>query len=119
MRLPDPARSRAVLIGTGSYRSRQLPDVPVIANNIRGMRTMLTSARGSGLPSRHVTVVPADADQRTVGRALHQAAREAEDLLLVYYTGHGLLGQRRHDLFLSLADTEPDELGFSAIGFDA
>ena len=39
-------------------------------------------------------------------RRLRQAARQAEDLLLVYYAGHGLTAGRRHELYLALRDTD-------------
>jgi len=50
---------------------------------------------------------------------LMQAAGQAEDLLLFYYSGHGLLAQRRGELFLSLRDTRRDRIAFSALPFEA
>jgi uncharacterized caspase-like protein len=37
---------------------------------------------------------------------------------VVYFAGHGLTGPRRHELYLSLADTDPDELRVSALPFE-
>jgi hypothetical protein len=55
-----------------------------------------------------------------IGRALIHAARQAEDLLLFYYAGHGLLGWESRELYLSVADTEPNEmLPFTALPFTA
>ncbi|MFD0622473.1 hypothetical protein ACFQ2K_06120 [Streptomyces sanglieri] len=41
----------------------------------------------------HCVVVADPTDQATVGAALSRAVRECEDLLLVYYCGHGLLDE--------------------------
>ncbi|MEU9099576.1 hypothetical protein [Streptomyces sp. NPDC048361] len=51
-----------------------------------------------------------------VGAALAAAAREADDLLLVYYAGHSLLDHRgRLHLALTNTDPTPETLGFSAV----
>jgi hypothetical protein len=57
------------------------------------------------------------ADHRSVGMALAQAAREAEDLLLVYYTGHGLLDEDGL-LHLALSSTDPGHVGFTGVPAD-
>lgn len=119
MRLPDPSRSRVVLFGTGVYASPELRDEPAVARNIHGLRRLLTSEHGTGIDPANCVVVPPAADQRAVGRHLVKAAREAEDMLLVYYSGHGLIGRRSGELYLTLADTEPDELAYSALRYEA
>ncbi|MFF4490457.1 caspase family protein [Streptomyces sp. NPDC001544] len=49
--------------------------------------------------------------------ALAQAAREAEDLLLVYYTGHGLLDEDGL-LHLALSSTDPGHVSFTGVPVD-
>ncbi|MFD4502118.1 anti-sigma factor antagonist [Streptomyces sp. NPDC058457] len=58
------------------------------------------------------------ADLKHVGEELNRAAQTAEDLLLFYYSGHGLIATRRHDLYLSLASTDYDNIPSSAVPFD-
>jgi uncharacterized caspase-like protein len=48
---------------------------------------------------------------------LHQAADEAEDLLLFYFAGHGLVGPRR-ELYLCLRTTRFRNPGYSALRFE-
>ncbi|MER8039231.1 caspase, EACC1-associated type [Streptomyces hydrogenans] len=87
--LPDPATSRAVLIGTSSYD--HFEDIPAVSNNLRGLSAFLTSGDGWGLPASHCPVV---ADPRTssdIVDAVQKAADEAADTLLVYFAGHGSL----------------------------
>ncbi|MBL1102243.1 caspase family protein [Streptomyces coffeae] len=106
MRLPDPERSRAVLIGTSRYTDPELPDLTVVRRTVADLAATLTdTAYGAVLPE-HCTTLLDVGDIKQVGRALRTAARAAEDLLLVYYVGHGLIGAKRHELYLSLTDSE-------------
>ncbi|MFB6709927.1 caspase domain-containing protein, partial [Streptomyces sp. NPDC056333] len=115
----DPARSRIVLVGPAYYDDPQLENVPVIANNISDLAQVLTNEKLGGFNPFHCIAVPSAAGVAQVGDALVRAAEEAEDLLLFYYAGHGLLGPRRRDLYLSLAATRPDQLAFTAVPFEA
>src|SRR5580692_3831951 len=63
------------------------------------------------------TVVAEPARPVDVYRTLRQHAAAAEDTLLVYFAGHGRTG-RRNELFLCLPDTDPDDLWFTALGYE-
>jgi ribosomal protein S2 len=115
MRVPDAARSRAVVIGTATYLNDELPDVPAVARNVEDLARTLTSPPQPMLDPSNCTTVLDVGDPAVLGRALLAAARAAEDLLLIYYAGHGLLSPRRHELYLSLPGTDPDALGFTAV----
>lgn len=119
VRAVDPARSRIVLVGTPAYDDPALPDVPLVANNVSGVAEVLTDPDLGGFSAAHCMVAPARADVAQIGDLLHEAADEAEDLLLFYYSGHGLLGPLRQELYLSLAGTKPNRLAFTALDFDA
>ncbi|WP_395293709.1 tetratricopeptide repeat protein [Kitasatospora hibisci] len=118
MRLPDPERSRIVLIGTGTYTDPQLPDLDTVPRTITDLAALFTDAVHGLVAEKHCTVLLDDGDLRTVGRRLNAAAQEAEDLLLVYFTGHGLVGGRRHDLYLALTDSEFAAPEFNALEYD-
>jgi len=118
-RAVDPARSRIVLVGPTYYEDPELTDVPQIANNISDLAQVLTDEELGGFDASHCIEVPPAAGMAEVGKALVRAAAEAEDLLLFYYSGHGLLGPRRRELYLSLAATRSDQLAFSALPFEA
>ncbi|MFF0157427.1 Rieske 2Fe-2S domain-containing protein [Streptomyces sp. NPDC005263] len=117
MRLPDPARSKAVLIGTGTFRSPDLRDVPAVRGNLTDLAAVLSDPVCGSFPVGRCAVVPDPADARTACRALQDAANAAEDTLLVYFAGHGLLGARG-ELFLAMADTDPAALRVSALEYD-
>jgi hypothetical protein len=114
-RLPDPDGSRAVLIGASRYADPDLPALPAVRNNLDDLREVLTSGRGTGLPATRCTVVHDPPDPASAGKALRRAASEAEDLLLVYYAGHGLIWSRSNELYLAMTGTDRDGAGTSAL----
>jgi Caspase domain len=116
VRAADSARSRIVLFGTPAYVDKDLPDVPVVANNVADLAAVLTDPDLGGFDPAHCVIVPADADEEKVGDLLMQAAAEAEDLLLFYYSGHAK--PERREFYLCLARTKPDRLRFTALRFD-
>ncbi|MGW6738101.1 caspase family protein [Streptomyces sp. NPDC055013] len=114
----DPKHSRIVLIGTPRYRDDRLPDVPVVAYNVADLAAVFTDPELGAFHVAHCVTVPPEADLAETGDVLADAAEQASDLLLVYYSGHGLL-DRLGRLYLSLAGTRPDRLAYSALAFEA
>ncbi len=98
MRLPDRQRSRAVLIGTGQYADDNLPDLPVVSRTIGDLAAALTDLVYGVIPEENCTVLEDQANMSLIGDQLRSAARRAEDLLLVYFVGHGLVGTQCHGL---------------------
>ena len=108
-----------MLVGTPTYNSSALPDVPVVANNVVDLAAVLTDPTLGGFDDAHCAVTPPDVGLAEIGEMLSQAADEAQDLLMFYYSGHGLLDPRRGELYLSLAGTRPDLLAFTALAVEA
>jgi hypothetical protein len=113
---PNSGSSRAVLIGASTFQSAELTAIPAVSNNLEALRDALTDAAHGLLDSEHCLVegIDAPASLPSVGAALSRASREATDLLLVYYAGHGLL-DNDGSLHLGLEDTEPRNVGYSGI----
>ncbi|MFF1711111.1 caspase domain-containing protein [Streptomyces sp. NPDC058268] len=118
MRLPDGEKSRIVLIGASRYNSMELPDVPAIKNNVSALYEAFTGeSNGIVTPENCIRLLDPE-DQASVGEALTSAAQQAEDLLLIYYAGHGLLTSGRYDLFLSTINTSPGlKLPFTGVDY--
>lgn len=57
MRLPDPQRSRAVLIGTSTYKDENLPDVPQVRANISDLSAILTDPFNGVIPAANCEVI--------------------------------------------------------------
>ncbi|CAM3419921.1 caspase family protein [Kibdelosporangium persicum] len=114
-RLPDPLRSRAILIGAATYIDPELDDLPSVRNNVADLAAILTSDRGTGLPAEHCTVI--EADFESLGDRVEQAVAEADDLLLLYYAGHGLIDSQGR-LHLALPSTRLASVLWTALPFD-
>jgi hypothetical protein len=112
--LPDPARSRALLIGTSRYADSRLHDLPAVHNNLVDLRATLTGV----FAERCLTVVENPTDDRAVLDTLANLAAEATDVLFVYYAGHGMLGMRQHELYFGLSSTNLDKPQYSALSLE-
>jgi hypothetical protein len=118
VRLPDPQRSRAVLIGTSEYKDENLPDVPQVRANLRDLRATLTDPVYGVIQAANCDVIENEGDIRLIGPRLRAAADRAEDLLLVYFAGHGLLGTGQgHDLYLGLTDSKEGDPEFNSLAY--
>ncbi|QNT92337.1 Tetratricopeptide repeat protein [Streptomyces griseofuscus] len=118
MRPPDPARSRAVLVGTAEYtEDALLPGVPAVRNNVRDLQRLLTEGRPGAFSTESTRTVIDAATPRDLGLPLLEAARQAEDVFLVYYAGHGLIGHERRELYLGLSKSVSEAPSFTAFPF--
>jgi actin-like ATPase involved in cell morphogenesis len=114
--LPDYSRSRAILIGTGSFQDPGFPPLPAVANSLAGMRQILTHPDLCGWPAGRVTVLEDPTDVRMLVKTLRGLARDTNDVLLVYFVGHGVM-LRRGQLCLVLADTEADHADVTGLEY--
>jgi hypothetical protein len=117
IRAVDPARSRIVLVGAPFYDDPQLPDVPQVSRNLADLSAVLTDPAVGGFPAGHCVLADPDMSVEHVGDLLEQAASQAEDLLLFYFAGHGLVGPRG-ELYLGLRRTRFGNPAFSAVRFE-
>ncbi|RLK53753.1 hypothetical protein [Actinokineospora cianjurensis] len=108
--LPDPNRSRAVLIGVGGYTT--LAPLPSATASLDNLRAILTSPDGVGLT--HCAVLADPNSAADVVRVLDQAASEAEDLLLVYCAGR-VLAEEGGALHLATVGTDGRYLATTAL----
>lgn len=116
MRLPDPARSQALLIGCAEYDDPELHRLPAVRNNVLDLHELLTdTAYGSFAPD-HCAEVIDPSDVRDVGEALERSAAQATDTLMIYFAGHGLLDSAGQ-LYLGIRTTGTDRLRWTGIPF--
>ena len=104
LRLSDPLRSRAVLVGPTSYR--HLTPLPAVGNNLRRLEALFTSPEVWGLPDRNCVVLDEPTSVEEVLDSLLVAGEQATDTLVFYFAGHGLLDPETSDLFLALGDAD-------------
>ncbi|MFF7174779.1 caspase, EACC1-associated type [Streptomyces pseudovenezuelae] len=79
--------SRAVLLGVHTFT--HFPYLEGVSRNIPALLAQLTDPEVGNLPKENCAVLPAQSERGRVLDAVCQAAEEADDLLLVYYAGHG------------------------------
>lgn len=116
----DPARSRIVLVGVPFYADGQLQDFEVIRHNVADLQAAFTDPTIGALDPVHCFVAPPGANIADIGTLLGKAAGEAEDLLLFYYCGHGLIGgMRDRQLYLSVRETDSGRVAYTALPFEA
>jgi WD40 repeat protein len=110
---------RILLIGTSTHKpGSQLPDLPAVADTVTDLAATLIERADARPDQVHTLVDPAD--RRVLAGAVADAAQAAEDVLLLCYVGHGLLG-RNGELHLATRDTDhlTDGLGFKALSYAA
>lgn len=112
--LPDPKASRAVQVGASEYTT--LEALPSVAGNVAALGRALTAADLWELPNEHCVTLPNPTSVEQVLDAVHLAASAAEDALLFYFAGHGLL-DGRSDLHLALPGSDGDRL-YRAVRYD-
>jgi hypothetical protein len=108
------------LIGTSKYIDNSFEDLPAVQNNVNTLATLLAAPAYCGLPGDRCIVMHNPSGVPETYRQLIRYAKAAEDTLIIYFAGHGLTGPRRHELYLCLTETEPDEsqLPVNALSID-
>ncbi|MFJ4895022.1 caspase domain-containing protein [Streptomyces sp. NPDC088788] len=100
--LPDPDKSRAVLFGVGTYTHLEaLPGVPA---GLRDLGTALTAPTGAFSPE-HAQVMVDPGSATEILDVVKEASDTAEDTLLLYFSGHGLIDSHSGDLSLALPES--------------
>ncbi|WP_405492491.1 caspase domain-containing protein [Nocardia sp. NBC_00511] len=115
MRLPNPLRSRAILVGVANYRF--LPPLPTTMNNLDDLASSLCDDDLWGLPKAHCALVRDPDSQEQVLHTLYDAVEQAEDTLLLYFTGHGLKDADTGELLLGLTGSMQSR-AYTALAYD-
>src|SRR5271154_2230035 len=102
----DLVRARAVLIGNATYQETGIEDLPAGRGCGKAMAELLAGEL-CGWPADRITTLVDVAAPHELARRVIAAVRDAEDVLVVYYVGHGL-STRNGRLALALGETDPD-----------
>ncbi|MEW1816639.1 MULTISPECIES: caspase family protein [Streptomyces] len=114
MGLPNPDRTRVVLIGADEYQN--FPGLPAVHNNLVRLAELFTSPQAGGLPTDHCVTVRNPADRKDVLDAVYQAASEATDTLVVYFAGHGMPSPDG-SLYLALGHSEQGRKLYESVAY--
>ncbi|MGW4825273.1 caspase, EACC1-associated type [Streptomyces sp. NPDC004227] len=111
--------SRVLLVGTGSHAPKSpLPSVPAVKPSLWALAAALREQGGVPDENLHVLVNPSSPLE--FGEAVHRAATDATDALLVHVIGHGLVGSD-NGLYLATRATDHllDGLSYKALAYQA
>lgn len=114
----DSLQSRAVFIGTGRYIDEDLPDLKVIPKTVRDLAQELSDPAFGRFAPEDCAIILDEENIRALGKKLITAALEANDVLLVYYSGHGIISGNRHDLYLALPGSVRSAPEFNSLEYD-
>jgi hypothetical protein len=99
----DYSRSRAILIGTSEY-SEGLKQLPEAERSLSEMYRMLTGAN-CGWPADRVSVFRNEQSAEETMREIWPLLRDASDVLLFYFVGHGISVNEDQELCLTVSRT--------------
>ena len=115
----DLSRARAILIGNARYESRGIEDLPPARGSVAAMAGLL-EGQLCGWPTDRVTQLVDVPTQHELALEVIAAVQDAEDLLVVYYVGHGLRTSKGQ-LALALGKTHPgsEALPYTAMLYES
>lgn len=113
----DLLQTQAVLIGNSEYPSdpKGLPALPSVKNNIDKLWEILADPKIVGLPEKNISLIR-ERESNTVASGLARICGEARQGLIVYYAGHGLVGDNGK-LFLATRDSTHAHLDYNSLEF--
>ncbi|MEU5581400.1 caspase family protein [Streptomyces huasconensis] len=114
-RLPDPDKSRVVLVGASLYKGFEA--LPAVDNNLSAMAEVLTDPDICGISPSSVRVMTQPESPNHVLDAIYEAAENCSDMFVFYFSGHGLTSLHSDELLLATPDTDPRR-PHSAIRFE-
>lgn len=104
--LPNSRTSRAVLIGCSTFT--YFDELPSVRNNLEDLGKCLLDKSIWGIQAQNLSRVYDPTDQGEILGPIDSAAAEAEDTLLIYYAGHGMM-DRNGNLRLAMQGSKPDK----------
>ena len=108
----------AVVIGVGKYASADIPDLEFAGADAQSVYDFLTSSAAGPFEEDHIRFL---SDDEATGDAMREALfvflqqADWDDLVFIYYAGHGALDPQRPDnLYLLPTDSDLDALASTA-----
>ncbi|SCD80509.1 caspase, EACC1-associated type [Streptomyces sp. PpalLS-921] len=117
-RLSAPG-TRVLLIGTGTHSAESgLPPVPAVMGTLADLGQALVER--CGLAEENLRVIRDPANPTELGIAIAQEAERANDVLWVYYVGHGLVNPAGELYLATVAtDSRPGWVAYTALAYTA
>ena len=118
MRLIDAAQTQAVLIGISSYPADEsLHDLTSAKTNVDKLEKVLASPT-VGINKENITTLHNARQQQDILRVIKTAAQNAQQSLIIYYSGHGILDED-FNLYLSTSESKVEDIFFTGVSIDS
>lgn len=119
MRFPNRGTSKLVIVAPSDYAHQTLENLPAVAKCANRLRDILTSADAGGFLLEHCLLSDGDLEPKELIGKIQPVASTAEDVLAVWIIGHGLIDVDSRKLHFALKGTDPGNLYYSALPFEA
>jgi len=109
------SHAEILLCGTGTHKRRsRLSNIPAVKATLTDLAEVLTERCGARKPK--VEIDPKNLSE--LGAAISEAARLADEVLIVYYVGHGIVDpQGTLHLAAAQSDPRPDAIEHTALSY--
>lgn len=117
--IPEVRDRWAVVIGISDYAhgGNSFPDLKYAARDAKAFENFLLSPRSGGFTKDHVlTLLDKDATSNNIRHALFEFLARAgkDDLVIIFFSGHGMPQAGTENFFMLCHDTYPDKLASTA-----
>ncbi|MEU6499193.1 caspase family protein [Streptomyces californicus] len=114
--LPDPSRSRVVLIGAGSFE--HLSKLPAVVHSTAVLGDLLRRKSVWGIPVENYYEIVDPINPSALSQPIFKAASDATDTLVIYYAGHGLTEPRNGKFYLAVRESKKDSVRDTAVPYE-
>lgn len=116
----DLNKTFAVLLGASKFLRDpdNLLEIPAVDNNINKLEEILLDPSIVGIPKNNILKLNKEPDATKILEQLAETARKTEDTLIIYYSGHGLIGHTNSKLYLATLNSTFKNLEFNSIHID-
>jgi len=107
-------QKRALLIGVNDYQDVNIPDLRNPLRNVLGLREVLTNPKIGGFAEENLVLLT-NPTYKSAKREIFNLfeGSKRDDLILLYFSGHGFLANK--ELHLALYDTDKEYLVLEAL----
>lgn len=109
----DPAKSCTIVIGSSTYNDSALPALESVFDNCQRMSHLFR--RFLKIPPEQRTILLDQTKKDVYHNVKRYVSNPNMELLILYFSGHGIVSSDRKSYYLALKETEMDHLKLTSI----
>ncbi|QHT68690.1 hypothetical protein GXP67_19595 [Rhodocytophaga rosea] len=116
----DYNKINVLLIGTSTYNDSNIKPIPNVEQNLKELKNVFSNNNIFGLPeSNIIQVLNADVTKIKIAiGSISNRARGKDQILIVYYAGHGLMSSKNSNVYITAIDTLENHLELTGLSLD-